>query len=300
MRDGLAGGHGGCRHGGGWSRAAHDRLEVHLGELGGEVLPGEEVEQRRVAVGVVGVEVAADRDRALAGDGADVGDDLVECALAAAQRPLAIVRRLVAVERDLGAGEAVGQQPVDDLGGEEEAVGDDADGQRHAARPGRGMDVLGEVVDDRQVEQRLAAEEHHGQAFRADRVELTFGVRDHLRRGLERHLVGVAVVIVVIALEAVAAGEVALQRGQDGEAKVRRVVPDRVEVGIEGAAIGVVALDDEAELGERGERLAFLVVERAGTGVPGLRAAFDGIEQRDDLGWHDDLGVGQRVHQEHV
>ena len=133
---------------------------------------------------------------------------------------------------------------------------------------GRGMDVLGEVVDDRQVEQRLAAEEHHGQAFRADRVELTFGVRDHLRRGLERHLVGVAVVIVVIALEAVAAGEVALQRGQDGEAKLRRVVPDRVEVGIEGAAIGVVALDDEAELGERGERLAFLVVERAGTGVP--------------------------------
>ena len=137
--------------------------------------------------------------------------------------------------------------------------------QRHAARRGRGVDVLGEVVDDRQVEQRLAAEERQGQALRADRVELAFGVRDHLRRGLERHLVGVAVVIVVIALEAVAAGEVALQRGQDGEAQLRRVVPDRVEVGIEGAAIGVVALDDEAELGERGERLAFLVVEGAGS-----------------------------------
>ena len=108
-----------------------------------------------------------------------------------------------------------------------------------------------------------------GEALGPDRVELPLGVRDDLGGRLERHLVGVAVVVAVIALEAVVAGEVALQRRQDGEAELRGVVPDRVEVGIEGAAIGVVALDDETELGERGERLAFLVVEGAGGGVPG-------------------------------
>ncbi len=127
MRDGLAGATGAVGTAAAGAAPPMTGLKFTLASLGREVLPGEEVEQRRVAVGVVGVEVAADRDRALAGDGADVGDDLVEGALAAAQRPLAIVRRLVAVERDLGAGEAVGQQPVDDLGGEQEAVGDDAD-----------------------------------------------------------------------------------------------------------------------------------------------------------------------------
>jgi hypothetical protein len=69
------------------------------------------------------------------------------------------VRRLVPVERHLDAGQAERHQPIDDLGGEQEAVGDDAHRQAHATGDGRGLEVLGEVVDDRQVEQRLAAEE---------------------------------------------------------------------------------------------------------------------------------------------
>ena len=115
-------------------RLADDRLERDLRELVGELLLAQEVEQRRIAVDRRFVEVAADRDPAPIGDLADVVEDLVERALAAAQRAHAVVRVAVAVERDLDADQAVGRQAIDDLRREQQAVGDDVDHHADAAR----------------------------------------------------------------------------------------------------------------------------------------------------------------------
>ena len=90
-------------------------LNATFDESVGELLLAQEVEQRRIAVDRALVEVAADRDPALAGDLADVVDDLVERALAAAQRPHPVVRVAVAVERDLDAVQAERHQPIDQL-----------------------------------------------------------------------------------------------------------------------------------------------------------------------------------------
>ena len=71
--------------------------------------------------------------RHAARDLADVLDDAVERALAAAQRPHAVVRVAVAVERDLDAVQPERQQPIDDSRREQQAVGDDVDRQLDAA-----------------------------------------------------------------------------------------------------------------------------------------------------------------------
>ena len=65
---------------------ADDRLEGDLRQPRREVLRGEEVEERGIRVGRLHLEVAADRDPGQVRHGAHVGDDLVERALAAAQR----------------------------------------------------------------------------------------------------------------------------------------------------------------------------------------------------------------------
>src|SRR5262249_52767434 len=68
-------------------RRLDDWLEGDLRELVGELLLAEEIEQRGIALDGILVEVAADRDPALAGNLTDVVDDLVECPLTAAKRP---------------------------------------------------------------------------------------------------------------------------------------------------------------------------------------------------------------------
>ena len=168
----------------------------------------------------VGVEVAADRDADLARHLADVLDDPVERALAAAQRTHPVVRVAVAVERDLHVVETVGQQAIDELFGQQQAVGDDAERQRDAARRGMRMRALGQVVHDRNVEQRLAAEERDRQLLRLQLVEPLLDPVGDLRAVVERHLVGVLVVVAVVALEAVVAREIALQRRQHRDAQL--------------------------------------------------------------------------------
>ena len=57
---------------------------------------------------------------------------------------------------------------IDDIGREEQPVGDDADRHAHVALAARGGEALGEVVEDREVQQRLPAEERQREAFRPD------------------------------------------------------------------------------------------------------------------------------------
>src|SRR5688572_12085268 len=98
---------------------AHDRLERHLRQLVREILLLEKVEQRRKARDRVRVEVAAYRDPYLAGNLADVLDDLVKGALAAAQRTHLVVHVAVAIEGHFYIAKPVGQQAIDQLFGEQ-------------------------------------------------------------------------------------------------------------------------------------------------------------------------------------
>ena len=232
------------------------------------------------------------RCRVLCGDLPDVVDDPVEGALAAAQRPHPVVRVAIAVERDLDAVQAEGVQPIDDLRGQQQPVGDDVDEHADAARVADLPHPLGEVVHHRQVEQRLAAEERQHEAFRAQRVEPLLGPVADPRRRLERHLRGVLVVVAVIALDAVVAGEVALQRGEHRHAQLLAASRTSRKNALQVVAVGVAALDDEAVLGERADGVALLARPA------GRIAVLESIQQRRHVGRHDQLGIGERVHQE--
>src|SRR6185295_15809843 len=89
-----------------------------------KILRRDEIEQRRKAVRGRLVEVAADGDSRARRYRADVLDDAIERPLAAAKRPHPIVRLAIAVERDLDAAKTARLQPVDDILGQQETVGD--------------------------------------------------------------------------------------------------------------------------------------------------------------------------------
>ena len=122
---------------------------------------------------------------------------------------------------------------------------------------------LGEVEQHRQVEQRLAAEERQRRSSTARTASSRcFGPLGDPRRGLERHLGGVLVVVAVIALDAVVAREVALQRGQHRDPQLLVILADVVEELVE-PGVRLAAGDDEAVLGQRVDRLALVAVETA-------------------------------------
>ena len=73
---------------------------------------------------------------------------------------------------------------------------------------------LGQVIQHRQVQQRFAAEEGQHESLGVDPVHLALDPGRDPVGGLERHLVGRLVVVAVVALVAVVAGEVALQGRQ--------------------------------------------------------------------------------------
>ena len=197
-------------------------LKLTLTELVREVLLAEEVDEAGEALRRALVEVAADRDAGASGDAPDVLDEAIERALTAAQRPHPVVRVAVAVERNLDAPQPVRQQPIDHVRCQQQPVRDDADRHRHAARLRAAPELLGQVVHHRQVEKRLAAEERQLEGFGVHAIELALDPLGDLRRRLERHLVGELVVIAVIALETVIAGEVALERRQQRHAQLVR------------------------------------------------------------------------------
>ena len=138
--------------------------------------------------------------------------------------------------------QAVGCQPIDDLGREQEAVGDDADVLRDAALLAQRVTPLGQVVGDRQVEQRLTSEQREHEFLGPQRVQTLLDPRHHFGRGLERHLVRELVVIAVVALEAVVAGEITLQCREDRHPQLIGVLAHAGEILEEGGALGVTAL----------------------------------------------------------
>ena len=129
----------------------------------------------------------------------------------------------------------------------------------------------------------------------AERREPLFGPVADPCGGLERHLRGVLVVVAVIALDAVVAREVALQRRQHRDAQRAGALADVPEEGVQVAPLAVPVGDDEAVLGELFDRLALFLVR----GRPRLVATHP-IEQIDNVAAHDELRVCKRVHQEHV
>ena len=202
-------------------------LKFTLTSLSANSCSLQELEQRREAVDRALVEVAADRDPAAAGDPADVLDDAIEGALAAAQRAHPVVRVAVAVERDLDAVQAERQQPIDDLFGVSSSplvmmlmyIVD-------AARLRRLPQPLGEVY----ITGRLSSgspPKNVSTNFSGRTRSSSRSIQSPTRAGrLERHLVGELVVVAVIALEAVVAGEVALQRRQQRDVQLVGVALD--------------------------------------------------------------------------
>ena len=114
---------------------------------------------------------------------------------------------------------------------------------------------------------------------------------------VERHLVGVLVVVAVIPLEAVVAGKVALQRRQHRDAHLLGVFAVVREELVQRFGVGRAARDDESVLGERHERLARVAVEPLGCERRG--SSRQTIEQAGDVLRDDELRVRERVHQEH-
>ena len=274
-------------------RRLDDWLERDLGELVGEVLLAQEVEQRGVAVDRLLVEVAADRDSRLAGDLPHVLEDLVERALAAAQRPHLVVGVAIAVERDLDPVQAQRRQPIDDRRRQQQPVGDDVDHHPHTAHAAALGEALGQVEQNRQVEERLAAEERQREARRGHRVQPLLGPLGGARGGVQRHLGGVLVVIAVIALDAVVAGEVALQRGQHGDPQLAAILAHVVEELVERLMVRGAALDDEAVVDQGLDRLALVGGELPLT-------AGDPVQHVGHVARHNQLCVRKRVHQEDV
>ena len=172
----------------------------------------------------------------------DVVDDAVEGALAAAKRPHSVVRVAVAVQRDLDVVQPERQQAIDDLFGEQQAVGDDADDQRERPRClRRRVRPLGEVVQHRKIDERLTAEEGDAELLRIQLLHPIVDPGGNLRARIERHLVGVLVVVAVVALEAVIAREIALQRRQNRDAQLLGVLPRVGEKLVQRLPVGLPA-----------------------------------------------------------
>ena len=174
------------------------------------------------------------------------------------------MRVAIAVERDLDVAKSVRKQTIDKLFAEQQAVGDDSQRQRDATLLAGGKRPLGLVVDDRDVQEGLAAEERQRQALRLQLVETLLDPRRQPCAVVERHPVGVLVVIAVIALEAVVAGEVALQGRQHRHPHLLGVFAVVGEELVQGLRVGRPAGHDEAMLGQRDERLALVVVQSLG------------------------------------
>jgi len=153
--------------------------------------------------------------------------------------------------------------------------------------------VFCEVIRDRQVQERLSAKQRQHEASWLKRIEALGRPRDDAGGGFECHLRRELVVVAMIALEAVVAGEIALKRGQNRDPKLIAALADIAEIVFEFAALSVAVVDHEPMLGQGGERLALLL-------ILGDRAAVNPLEQIRDVARDNDLRVGEGVHQEHV
>ena len=158
--------------------------------------------------------------------------------------------------------------------------------------------ALGQVVHHRKVDERLAAEERDRQLLRVQLVDPGVDPLRNLRAGLERHPLGVLVVVAVVSLEAVVAREIALQRRQNRDAQLLGVFAGVRKELVQRLPVGLAARDDEPVLGQRDERLPVFDVQRLGPHA--RRGVAHAIEQRGDVGRHHELRVRQRVHQEHI
>ena len=95
----------------------------------------------------------------------------------------------------------------------------------NAALLGRALRPLRDVVHHRKIDERLATEERDAELLRVQLLHPIVDPGCNLRARFDRHLVGVLVVVAVVALEAVVAREVALQRRQNRDAQLLGIFP---------------------------------------------------------------------------
>ena len=153
---------------------------------------------------------------------------------------------VIAVERNLDAVEPVRREPIDDLRSQQQPVGDDVDEHPHAASLRGVPQLLCKVIGHRQVQQRLAAEQGQHETLRPDRVEPFLRPLHDPRCRVERHLCRELVVIAVVALEAVVAREIALQRRQNGDPQLFLALANVTKVLLDLPPFSLAVVDDEA------------------------------------------------------
>ena len=179
-----------------------------------------------------------------------------------------------------------------------------------AAVLGRLPGTFGDEIEHLEVEEGFPAKEGQGQFLWLDGVKTLSEPVAYLVSGGQGHLVDRLVPLAVVTLQTVIAGEVALQRRQDGEVKLLGVLVVVDKELLEGVPLCCPVLDDEAVLGELGKSRPFLdrkgreaiVLGRfrgAATSQRGVGTRSKTVEQRGDVGRDDELRVRKRVHQEH-
>ena len=99
------------------------------------------------------------------------------------------------------------------------------------------------------------------QPLRLQLVEPLLDPGGQTRAVVERHPIGVFVVVAVVALKAVVAGEIALQRRQHRHAHLLGVFAVVGEELVQRLGVGRAAGDDEAVFGQRHQRFALVAVE---------------------------------------
>jgi hypothetical protein len=109
-----------------------------------------------------------------------------------------------------------------------------------------------QVVHHRKIDEGFAAEEGERQALRAKSNDALFNPVRHARGRLQRHLVGVLVVVAVIALKAVVAGEIALQRRQHSDPHLLGVFAVVGEEFVERPVVRVAIRHEKSVLRQRG------------------------------------------------
>ena len=98
--------------------------------------------------------------------------------------------------------------------------------------------------------------------------------------------------VVVIALDAVVAREVALQRGEHRHSQLISVLSNLTKERRQGLTLRLAAVDHEAVLDQRLQGLALLVAEASVVVRP--------VQQRGDIGRDPQLRVREGVHEEHL
>ena len=255
-----------------------DGLEVHARELSAQARRLDPVEQPFEALPLLGQEVPVDEDPDEVGAGDHVVEDLVEAPAAVPVDAHLVVRLAIAVERHHEQAVAEAAHLEGEVGGEPDPIGGARPAEPAAARLHRGAQHLRGAKHEVLAGERLASEVVYVQDAQRALVQRA---QDPLERGVLRALVHLGEGRMVL-LEAVAASEVAGERGHQGDLHgLRLALGGPVEERAQIRVILRARAHQEAFLEQHLVRLALGGVRRAAPARPALQRVGRGVVDAD-------------------